>query len=94
VRRNIGRWGEAGSAGAGVDDHAVVLNAGSSSLGFSVYRRLQGDGWRLDARGQIAGIGTSPRLAVRDGAGETVADQRLDEPVSDGHGALTLFDGA
>ena len=39
--------------GSGVmDDYALVLNAGSSSLKFCVYRRRpDGDPWRLEARG-------------------------------------------
>ncbi len=47
-----------------MDDYALVLNAGSSSLKFCVFQRPQGQSWRLEARGQIEGIGTSPR-AVR-----------------------------
>ena len=40
---------------------------------FCVYRRPAGAGWRLEARGQIEGIGTSPRLTAKDGAGGTLA---------------------
>ena len=57
--------------GATMDDYAVVLNAGSSSLKFCVYRRPQSEAWRLEARGQIEGIGTSPRFSAKDGAGRT-----------------------
>ena len=49
-----------------MDDYALVLNAGSSSLKFCVYRRPAVENWRLEARGQIEGIGTSPRLTVKD----------------------------
>ena len=52
-----------------MDDYALVLNAGSSSLKFCVYRRPEASGWRLEARGQIDGIGTSPRFSAKDGAG-------------------------
>ena len=31
-----------------MDDFAVVINAGSSSLKFSVYRRPERDAWRLE----------------------------------------------
>ena len=48
-----------------MDDYALVLNAGSSSLKFCVYHR-QTERWRLEARGQIEGIGTSPQLSVKD----------------------------
>ena len=52
-----------------MDDYALVLNAGSSSLKFCVYRRPETDAWRLEARGQIEGIGTSPRFSAKDGSG-------------------------
>lgn len=71
-----------------MDDYALVLNAGSSSLKFCVYRRPEVESWRLEARGQIEGIGTSPRLSVKDAAGEKLADQKLDATVRDGKNAL------
>lgn len=71
-----------------MDDYALVINAGSSSLKFCVYHRTQAEGWRLEARGQIEGIGTSPRLSAKDGAGAPLADQQLAEAVRDGRGAL------
>ena len=62
-----------------MDDYALVLNAGSSSLKFCVYRRRpDGDPWRLEARGQIDGIGTSPRFSVKGDAGERLIDTQLD----------------
>jgi acetate kinase len=70
-------------------DYAVVLNAGSSSLKFCIYQRPGGDAWRLEARGQIEGIGTSPHFSARDGAGERLVDQDLDKTaVRDGRSAL------
>ena len=57
------------SASAMEDYALVVLNAGSSSLKFSVYRRPEAAAWPLEARGQIDGIGTSPRFTASDGAG-------------------------
>ena len=36
-----------------MNDYAVVLNAGSSSLKFCVYERAAGEAWHLEARGQI-----------------------------------------
>jgi acetate kinase len=71
-----------------MDDFALVLNAGSSSLKFCVYRRPGADTWRLEARGQIEGIGTAPRMSVKDGAGAKVHDEALDGSVRDGRGAL------
>jgi acetate kinase len=43
-----------------MDDYALVLNAGSSSLKLCVYCRPAAEAWRLEARGQIDGIGTAP----------------------------------
>src|ERR1044071_9801768 len=60
-----------------MDDYALVLNAGSSSLKFCVFMRPEGEGWRLEARGQIEGIGTSPRLRVKDADGGKLADNKL-----------------
>jgi acetate kinase len=71
-----------------MDDYAVVLNAGSSSLKFCVYRRPEAEVWGLEARGQIEGIGTSPRFSAKDGAGDAIADQPLDHGVRDGRTAL------
>ncbi len=70
------------------EDFALVLNAGSSSLKFCVYRRSEAASWSLEARGQIEGIGTSPRWSAKGPAGEPLIDQRLDASVSDGRSAL------
>jgi acetate kinase len=74
-----------------MDEYALVLNAGSSSLKFCVYQRPDGEIWRLEARGQIDGIGTSPRLTVKDSAGAKVADDGLDAAVRDGRAALDVL---
>jgi acetate kinase len=71
-----------------MDDYTLVLNAGSSSLKFCVYRRLPDGAWQMNAQGQIEGIGTAPRLSARDEAGSTLAEQRLDVSVRDGGSAL------
>ncbi len=72
-----------------MDDYALVLNAGSSSLKFSVFQRPDGQSWRLEARGQIEGIGASPRLTVKDSNGETLANQDAD--VRDGREAVNAL---
>ena len=69
-------------------DYALVLNAGSSSLKFSVYSRPNGQDWRLSSRGQIEGIETSPRIAVKDFDGKILIDRRLVGGVQDTHTAL------
>jgi acetate kinase len=70
-----------------MDDFGLVLNAGSSSLKFCVYRRGD-DPWQLECQGQIEGIGTAPRLSAKDGAGVRMVDERLDERVRDGRAAI------
>ena len=69
-------------------DYALVLNAGSSSLKFCVYARPQANDWHLESRGQIEGIGASPRILARDADGRTLIDQAPSTPVHDGAGAL------
>jgi acetate kinase len=76
-----------------MDDYALVLNAGSSSLKFCVYKRPEAQAWTLAARGQIEGIGTKPHLSAKDGAGARLADQALDAGVRDGQGALDALAG-
>ena len=76
-----------------MDDYALVLNAGSSSLKFCVYRRPTHEGWGLEARGQIDGIGTAPRLTAKDEAGAALVDQKLEGTVKDGKAALDCLAG-
>jgi acetate kinase len=71
-----------------VDEYAVVINAGSSSLKFCVYRRPEGNPWLIETRGQIEGIGTSPRFTAKDGEGKGMLDRQLDKSVNDGKKAL------
>jgi acetate kinase len=71
-----------------MDDYALALNAGSSSLKFCVFRRPKEAAWGLEARGQIEGIGTAPRLSARNGAGEKLVDEPLDASVRDGQRAI------
>jgi acetate kinase len=71
------------------DDGAVlVLNAGSSSLKFCVYRASDAEAWQLEARGQIEGIGTTPRFSAKNAAGESLDDRALDAGVADARAAL------
>jgi acetate kinase len=62
-----------------VSDAILVLNAGSSSLKFSVFRAGRGEDGLL-ARGQVEGIGTAPRFVYRGPGGEVVEDW----PLADG----------
>ncbi|HKP11788.1 MAG TPA: acetate/propionate family kinase [Blastocatellia bacterium] len=74
-----------------MDDFALILNAGSSSLKFCVYRRPLVESWRLEARGQIEGVGTLPRLSVKDDEGKSVANTRLDVEMRNGRDALDFL---
>src|SRR5882724_598308 len=72
-----------------VDDYALVLNAGSSSLKFCVFHRPPGKDWRLEARGQIEGIGTSPHFSAKGEDGQKLVDQGLS--VRDGREAINAL---
>ena len=74
-----------------MDDYGLVLNAGSSSLKFCVYHRPGDADWELAVRGQIDGIGSSPRLTAQDGAGAAQASATLDASVTDGRAALDVL---
>jgi acetate kinase len=74
-----------------MEDYGLVLNAGSSSVKFSVFVRHEQQEWQLAARGQIDGIGSSPRLAVKDEAGLVLDDEKLDASVKDGQAALAVL---
>jgi acetate kinase len=54
----------------------LVVNAGSSSLKFSLFR-AGGGGLELAARGQVDGLGTRPRLSVKDGDGTALEGRDL-----------------
>ena len=57
-------------------DAILTVNAGSSSLKFSVYRVEDGARLSRSADGQIEGIGTAPRFLARGTDGSILADER------------------
>ncbi len=57
-------------------DYAPVLNAGSSSLKFSVYWRPEAQAWALESPGQVMGIGTQLRVFARYADIRGLIDQR------------------
>jgi acetate kinase len=59
-------------------DTLLVVNAGSSSIKFSVYEVAAGSDLALAYKGQIEGIGTRPRLRARDRGGATLVDTQLE----------------
>jgi acetate kinase len=75
-----------------MDEFSLVLNAGSSSLKFCVYHAADG-AWQLETRGQIDGIGSSPRFKAKNGKGEQLADQQLEGTVTDARTALDMLAG-
>jgi acetate kinase len=71
-----------------MDRYVLVLNAGSSSLKFCVFLQTGDAHWRIEARGQIEGIGTSPRMSVKDNQGTKRLDEKLDASIRDGRAAV------
>ncbi|HEY5999826.1 MAG TPA: acetate/propionate family kinase [bacterium] len=64
--------------GGGPGDCILVVNAGSSSLKFSLFRPGEdGTSLALAARGQVDDLGAQPRLEVRDGAGAHLESREL-----------------
>jgi len=74
-----------------MNEYALVLNAGSSSLKFCVFERPEAEDWHLESRCQIEGISTSPRIVVRNGEGKTLVDRRLEGEVHDPRDALNVL---
>jgi acetate kinase len=70
-----------------VDPLILVLNAGSSSVKFSLFREKAGT-WEPSSRGQIEGLGSSPRLIVK---GDSPADEPLPASVRDAAGAVEVL---
>jgi acetate kinase len=71
-----------------VPDAIAVLNAGSSSLKFSVFAE-KAQALELIARGQAEGLYTAPRFVAKDSDGKTLAEKSWGEGVKLGHeGAL------
>jgi acetate kinase len=66
-------------------DAVLTINAGSSSLKFSVYGLGEHDRPSLAAKGQVEGIGTAPRLVAEDPAGQVLVERRWPEDPGSGH---------
>ncbi len=58
----------------------LVLNAGSSSIKFSVFEAREVSEPAERAKGQLEGLGTAPRLLAKDGSGAQIADERWSTP--------------
>ena len=59
------------------DGSILVLNAGSSSLKFSLFRASGKETLDLVVHGQVDGIGSQPRLTAKDGAGKKIVERDL-----------------
>jgi acetate kinase len=71
-----------------VPDAIAVLNAGSSSLKFSLFAE-HGGALELIARGQAEGLYTAPRFVAKDRDGKTLAEKSWGDGAKLGHdGAL------
>ena len=66
-------------------DAVLTINAGSSSLKFSVYRVAEAARPELAAKGQIEGIGTAPHFAAEDAAGKALVERRWPDDRASGH---------
>jgi acetate kinase len=75
-------------------DAVLTINAGSSSLKFSVYRIAEDDRPSLSAKGQVEGIGTSPHLIAEDAEGQTLVDRRWPDDGGSGHAEFFRVIGA
>ena len=75
-------------------DAVLTINAGSSSLKFSVYHIGEPDRLLLSARGEVEGIGTSPRLVAEDAEGQTLVDRGWPDDRGSGHAEFFRVIGA
>lgn len=61
-------------------ESVLVINAGSSSIKFSVFHRAADNALTLAVSGQIAGIGTAPRFAAKDAQGHGIGERAWTPP--------------
>jgi acetate kinase len=75
-------------------DAVLTINAGSSSLKFSVYRVGEDDRLLQSAKGQVEGIGTSPHLIAEDAEGQILVERRWPDDGGSGHAEFFRVIGA
>ncbi len=80
-RNEAGRW-------TTMRSYSMPARRASSSASIAV---RASETWRLESRGQIDGIGTSPRLTANAAAGVSIADEKLDASVKDGRAAVEFL---
>lgn len=74
-----------------MSDALLVLNAGSSSLKFSLFRLETGDPPALLLEGQVEGLPETPRLEAKDAAGAPLAARALEAPAADPRSAMSAM---
>ena len=72
-------------SGDAMADVILVLNAGSSSIKFSLFQ-VRPDALEFELRGQIEGLSTAPRFAAKDAAGASIGAHAWEEGTRLGHG--------
>jgi acetate kinase len=69
----------------------LTLNAGSSSIKFSLFEVAEGARLHMVCRGEVEGIGSAPHFIVRDQAGQAVAEQSWPHADADPERAFTTM---
>lgn len=64
-----------------MDRGILVLNTGSSSLKFALYREPAGGGLALPCQGEVERMMTKPRFAVHDAAGKLLGGNEWPAPI-------------
>ncbi len=62
-----------------MSDGIIVINAGSSSIKFSLFVANYGGEPRLISKGQMEGIGTAPHFVAKSPSGDKLAEKRWDD---------------
>jgi len=68
-----------------MNNYLLVINAGSSSIKFSIYQKAILSSLRLDATGQIDGIGSHAHFVVKDAQGQVLSDCPLSAEQANNH---------
>ena len=76
-----------------MNDYVLILNAGSSSLKFCVYRPPRNGNLDMVVRGQIEGIGGAAVLSAKDSDGKTLVDKKPFAQIKDAVDALDTLAG-
>ncbi|MEW5729442.1 MAG: acetate/propionate family kinase [Pseudomonadota bacterium] len=72
-------------------DGILVINAGSSSIKFSLYVSENGDGIHLSSKGQVEGIHVAPRFEAKDPDGKRIADHKWEHGAKLSHEVLLEY---